>query len=283
MNHTATEQLRRLIIDANAGGNLEINEVLDVLRTADNDLGYALGDLRRTVAAAPDPDLGWRLFVPLARAAPESDAEPVFIVGSNEFESTTWKAVQDDPSYWLTPDSLLSGIDDTSEIRFSFDGDAWEGTTFSFAFYEGEWQLEIDGALCSFDLSAMDIRYSFEWPVAETGMWIEIAEGGTSMTTGDIGVTVRIDERGLWVDSWGGDLTFHGRVGLDFSAYDYLPRPIGSVESVTSEVFDPPQMRTLLKHLGHTVVNSFDPSDVHVACVGFEGTAAELLAAASGG
>jgi hypothetical protein len=102
------------------------------------------------------------------------------------------------------------------------------------------------------------------------------------MTTGEIGSSVRVDDRGLiWQSLWGYSTTF---MGLSSSGFipDIPEIDHTTIASVSSERLTPSDMKDIIKSLIELAAiykrDDLQLDEIDVDCVGFSGSATELLA-----
>lgn len=281
MRVTALQVARTWIAEAGVVDGVDIDPLRRALRDADNDVGVPLGRLMDLIAAEFDPSRGWLVFIPIAQGdTPAGDG--VAVVDSESCIAATWAGLRSDDSLWIAPSTRLAGVCDTSEIPFAFDAAEWERTLHNFAYEEGEWFLRVDADRQYVDLPNSDLRYRDERSIPPAGCYVEIEEGGTSMTTGPIGVTVSVDERGAaWTYQWGYEHIFHGRQPVGFSLCEFLPEVVSGVARISSDVLTPQQMRSIVDRVSAAVIDGLELEHVDVKCLGFDGTAAELVALTS--
>jgi|GEM_PF-3119993 len=271
------ELLLQLVGDWRAATTDENPPDIDVLRSSLAEAAaegrVALSQPEAVVAASFNPDEDWIAFVPI-------DSQAVAIVLTSTVELSDWTLVNADPRFWLNRATRLRGSwDDPDQIPFAIDAEDWVGSTIDDAWGESDWAVDVDGDPCRFDPMSLGLRYRDEpatvWPA---GIYLDIAAGGTSMTTGDIGMSVSLDAGGnIWSSIWGCEEIFHGRADASFSPFAYLPAPPNEAVTLVSTVFNLQEMRQFVDYVAECVDEFDEETEVH--CVGFTGTAAELIAA----
>jgi hypothetical protein len=195
----------------------------------------------------------------------------------------TWDELRAKKKLWLRPTSALFGLEEEAEtIPFAFDGQRWEETANVYLECETEWTLHTEFGSLEFNLEECDIRYRYEGTTAPPGEYLSIQEKGMSMTTGEIGSSVRVDDRGLiWQSLWGYSTTF---MGLSSSGFipDIPEIDHTTIASVSSERLTPSDMKDIIKSLIELAAiykrDDLQLDEIDVDCVGFSGSATELLA-----
>lgn len=254
----------------------------------------ALGPLERLVAVSPS-GTGWYLLVPLGRwtGRGAATAGSVLVIGEDaEPRVADWAAVRDDYRLWLDGDGAVicgewSGID---QVALAFDARSWEGTCSNYAFGSYEAVLTLNGEETEFDPEGVDLRYRGEpsAPLPE-GMLLEVTSEGESMSTGEIGLTISVDANAaLWVSMWGYADVYAGRPAEQCSPLDAIEfaigeagedaeQPIDDVCMIRSGILGIDEMRIAVEFVRERDINAHPLDDVEVQCVGFEGTAGDLL------
>ena len=236
---------------------------------------------------------GWSLFVPSGvwtGSGLETEGA-IHIVGEDgSAVRSTWAEVRNNPDFWLAQGAALFGVcwENAEDFPFAFDGESWEGTSYDFN-YGGDWELQQDNTEYVVHLSDVSLRYRSSSGVdaAKVGDWLSVDVGGTSMTTGDIGFTVSMDDNGgFWSYEWGCRRTYVGRLSMDFGPEDALGIASAnadgavlydeSVASISSEVFGPAAMWVVIQELLGEVPDDDRLDELEVDCVGFTGSGREL-------
>lgn len=235
----------------------------------------------------------WSLFVPRGAwtGAGLDTAGEIHVVGDDgSVTLSNWAEVRNNPDFWLARGAALFGVcwEDGDDFPFAFDGETWEGTTNDFN-YGGDWVLHQDNTEYSVDLPGVSLRYRSASGVDATkvGDWLSVDVGGTSMTTGDIGFTVSMDDNGgFWSYEWGCRHTYVGRLSRDFGPADALGIASAhadgavlydeTVSSISSEVFGPEAMWAVVQELLGEEPDDDALEELEVDCVGFTGSGREL-------
>lgn len=285
---------------------VEVGELLDEERDEDDDgdedddvsfeamLVAAVGPLEQVVAVSPSGSW-WALLVPMGpwtgRGA--AMAGTVLVIReSDEPRIADWAAIRADDRLWLDGDGAVicgdwSGI---RNVALAFNASSWERTTANFAFGSYEAVLRLNGEEVEFDVGDVDLRY---WRPATAalpeGLLIEVTSNGESMSTGEIGLTISVDENAaLWVSMWGYADVYVGRpdeactpldaieLAIDAAGED-AEQPIDDVCMIRSEILGVEEMRVAVERILDRDINVGALDDVEVQCVGFEGTAGDLL------
>ncbi len=109
------------------------------------------------------------------------------------------------------------------ETGVRLDPVTWAGAWWDSAFGEGDWYVDVDDSSVFVMIRGLEFAAP-KVAVKDRGIVLEIDAGGTSMSTGDIGLTLSVDEwGGVWVDYWGAQEFFLGIVSID--------DPVGAIES----------------------------------------------------
>lgn len=260
------------------------------------DLG--LGDLAQALAVRVG-DAGSNLLLPIGPWSGTGrglSGDVLRVPAEGEPTITSWDYIQHDPNvrWWLRPgDAVTGGCTETGHqldtyayeacVPFPFDGKAWEQTREDYI-DQGDWQLSWQGQQADFDLTKVKIRYVDPFTTELAGEWLEHESRGTSMTTGEIGETLWVKRDGTaWRSDWGCSCTFLGRIDPQNPVTSILEDAQGdplctSIRRIDSQVLDPARLRPLFDLVSGNDDN-FDPDSCTVRCVGFEGTAAEYIAA----
>lgn len=157
---------------------------------------------------------------------------------------------------------------------------SWSYTSYNDAFGEGDWTVNINDTETfvplwelAFDAERIDPSL--------VGVVLKLDTHSTSMSTGDIGCTVRVDGwGGVWVEQWGAKQTYLGPVDIDdpvgliAGSLDGLQ--FGDVATLTTELLDRSEIIGVLHQLGRVDWVSLT-ADVEVDGPGYETTVGELL------
>lgn len=192
----------------------------------------------------------------------------------------TWADIADNPRFWLQREARIVASDPElllDQLPFSADGLAWCSTQGDEVFGEGDWEIMANGEPMSFDLQSLDVRYAEPATNVRTGTWVEVTCAGVSMSTGDIGWTLWMDDHGgLWSYQWG---CYHDYLGRE-SATDLvrlvtelvarLKPMVYDIVAIRSEVFSLEELKPAITWL---IENDDSPTDsVEVGCTDFDGT-----------
>ena len=223
----------------------------------------------------------WRLLLPLG-------ADRYLVVGyDTEPILTTLDAFKRDPQNRLGRDGGVFGKDYfwEEDFPFWFEAEVWEGVTADEIFGDGNNDLLINGETRRFPVSEVVFRYRDELPAPPAGDWFEYIQGGTSMTSGDIGFTITVDSRGRQFSyAWGCYYYFDGRLPADATIHDALAMSafdfsmVSGVARISSEVCTPEQFVDVVKRLVEASAGyrDDDPDEVEISCPGFDGTLTEF-------
>lgn len=195
----------------------------------------------------------------------------------------TWSDIASDPRFWLRRDAQIMVTDPElllDDLPFSADGVAWVSTRGDEVFGEGDWELTVNGESMSFSLRDLDVRYEEPAPNVRAGTWVEVTCAGTSMSTGDIGWTLSMDEHGgLWSYQWGCYDDYVGRentsdlVALVNELVTRLEPMVYDIVAITSEVFTlgelAPAIAWLIEH------DDDGEEDPQICCIDFDGAWSE--------
>ncbi len=203
-------------------------------------------------------------------------------------------AMSSDPALVVTPETVIERVGGLPEGEVPdesfFEGGtarwdplAWSGTYFDECWGEGNWHVQLDGEQVQFHLTWCE-RAAEPLVPSPAGTLIELVNGGWSMTTGEIGMSVGIDEYGAtWAHRWGMDTWYLGPVG----DADLLAEAQSGINVLDNgATFDIFHIRTglLTAEQLHTVVERLldDPSyvlvtETTVAGPGLEATIAEMF------
>lgn len=268
-------------------------------RTAEEHLVDVLGPTDGWIAVAPMGS-DWSLLVAdgaTSGGGIGTTGSLIVVNQSAEQRRCTWDDLRNDPAYWLRPGARLIGTawEDGSEYPFAFDAESWEGTRCDLVYGDTEWVVRQGTDDYSFDLNYVDLRYRV--PADElqggAGVLLAIEEGGSSMTTGEIGCTVSVDSNGsLWYYAWGCLEIFVGRQSKRLAAtdaqamvQDYLDGAELYSESVVgleSELRSAAEMWAVIAGIYGDDPTDDDLAEVEVSCLDFSGTASELRAMLTG-
>ncbi len=283
---TASELIDQWIKKSEGETTPDLAELTTDLKSAINDLGAILDGSEPMLALSIDGNHKWKVI--LASSPWESDRDGRYTgdtirVSRNGARPATWDELRAKKKLWLRPTSALLGLEEEAEtIPFALDGQRWEETTKEYEGGETEWTLHTEFGSLEFDLEECDIRYRYEGTTAPPGEYLRIQEKGMSMTTGEIGSSVRVDDRGLiWQSLWGYSTTFMGLSSSgfipDIPEIDHTP-----IASVSSERLTPSDMKDIIKSLIELAAiykrDDLQLDEIDVDCVGFSGSATELLA-----
>ena len=257
-------------------------------------LTAAFGSLDEVVAFTPG-SLGWYLAVPTERATGRGCTlgGPVVLIGTyGEPRVTDWRSIRADRSLWFGADgAVVSGEwSSVEQLPFAFSASAWEGTRTDHAFGDGDAVLHLNGEEVEFDIESVDLRYRTPAEVhLPEGLLLEVVSDGESMSTGDIGLTISVDSGGaLWVSMWGYADVFVGRPAEPCTALDAIDVaiaavgdeaevPIDSIVMISSATLGIDEMRVAVARIRDRDINARELDEVEVQCVGFEGTADDLM------
>jgi len=271
--------------------DLEVSEAL--APAVEARLTDVLGPANRWIAVAPDGS-NWSLLVPSGTASGEGIATTgtlIVVNQSSEQRQVSWDDLRNDPAYWLRQGARLIGTEweDGYEYPFAFDAESWEGSRCDLAFGETDWVVRQGTHDYSFDLNYVDLRYRVpaEESQGGTGVLLTIDEGGSSMTTGEIGCTVSVDSNGaVWYYAWGCLEIYIGRPGRRLSAIDaqalvencldgaVLYRE--SIAGVESDLRDAAEVWAVVADVYGDEPSDAELTEVAVSCTDFSGTALEL-------
>jgi len=195
----------------------------------------------------------------------------------------SWSDIANDPRFWLRRDAQIMVTNPElllDDLPFSADGVAWVSTRGDEVFGEGDWELTVNGESMSFSLRDLDVRYEEPAPNVRAGTWVEVTCAGTSMSTGDIGWTLSMDEHGgLWSYQWGCYDDYVGRentsdlVALVNELVTRLEPMVYDIVAITSEVFT---LEQLAPAIGWLIEHDDDAEeDPQICCTDFDGTWSE--------
>jgi hypothetical protein len=138
---------------------------------------------------------------------------------------------------------------------------SWAGTSWDWVNGEGDWVVDVGDAaevdvhgfyVCSIELYNMDFDAE-RIDSSQVGKVLSIRQGSSSMTTGEIGCTLRVDAwGGAWVEEWGGRETFVGRTEIVdpvASISGPLEMDLGESAEISSELLIEAQMRAVVRDL----------------------------------
>ncbi|MFM7063987.1 MAG: hypothetical protein ACKO04_10925 [Actinomycetes bacterium] len=181
--------------------------------------------------------------------------------------ATLGDAVSSDPALVVTPQTVVARVGGLPEgaapdewffemFAARFDPEAWASTYYDSCFGQGNWSVEVDGEQAAFHLTGFEPSVVPEHP-APAGELVVLENGGFSMSTGPIGLSVGIDRDGMsWASRWGMDTWFLGPVtgddllaearrGLDILYLDgWL-----DIFRVRTDLLTPDQLRMVVEHL----------------------------------
>lgn len=285
MTQVASDLITQWIHDSEGKATPDLTELTKLLTTSINDLGAILDGNEPVLALSIDGSHKWQVIVAASPLDTNSDGLPIgdtIRVSRKGARSTTWDELRSKRKLWLRPSSLVLGLDEDAEmIPFAFDGNRWEETANVHVWGETEWALRTEFGSLKFDLEECDIRYRYEGSVAPAGEYLRIQEQGMSMSTGEIGSTIRVDKRGLiWQSLWGYSTTFLGASSPGFIP-DLGENTYTTITSVSSEALTASDMKDIIKGLIKLAAigerDDLQLDEIAVDCVGFSGTAIELF------
>ena len=246
-----------------------------------------LPHFNRAMLLNPD-GCGWRLLVPLDNWSWGSRLrhERALIVDDlgNAYTATIAE-LRADRDFLIGPEAEVHCTDivNSSDLPFLFDGDAWTHTSNDGEFGHGEWVMKINGDDSGIYLESTPLVFDSD-EHAQAGIWLSMECDGESMTSGEIGYTVSVDDDGgLFVSEWSARTFFFGRATPDFGVDQLLGllQPdggdISGVVVLRSEVLGRDDMRRVLAWVSEHDVNPVEPTELEIECSGWSGTAADLL------
>lgn len=229
------------------------------------------------VLLVPDGDWEW--------SAGLRDERVLLLDQQGAVRTATIAELRADPAFWVREHAHACGIDDLSELPFPFCGDDWAGTLEDQAWGRSDWSIEIGGVDTEFDLARVAIAFRTD-DHAPAGTWLSICCDGYSGSTGEIGFDVLVDVDGaLFTYIWGSRCTFIGHADPGLEIVDLLApfdpnnadyQGLGDPVTVSSEVLDVDQMRTVIERLVK-IADVDDLDELEIDCVGWSGTATDLL------
>ena len=197
---------------------------------------------------------------------PDAPAVVVDADGERPYPSLG-EAVSVDPALVVTPDTVVERVGglpagevpDTAFFEMfpaRYDPLAWSGTYYDSCWGEGNWVVQVDGEQVAFFLTLYEPAAVPEQP-APSGELVVLENGGFSMSTGPIGLSVGIDSVGMsWASRWGMDTWYLGPVagpdllaeaqrGLDALFSDGML----DIHAVRTDLLSPDQLRDVVDGL----------------------------------
>lgn len=227
------------------------------------------------------------------KVSPDAAAVVVDAAGERAYPSLA-DAVGSDPALVVTPDTVVARVGGLREgeapdecffemFEARYDPEAWVGTYFDSCWGEGTWQVQVDGEPARFHLTAHRPARLPERQ-APAGLLVALVNGGYSMSTGEIGLSVEVDEYGAaWAVQWGMATWYLGPVAGE----DLLAAATRGLDALWSDgVLDIFDIRTGLLSLDElrTVVDGLLDdtsyvlvSETTVAGPGFDTTVDEMF------
>ncbi|MFM7063638.1 MAG: hypothetical protein ACKO04_09140 [Actinomycetes bacterium] len=197
------------------------------------------------------------------RVDPDAAAVVVDVQGERTYPSLD-QAVATDAALVVTPDTVVERVGglpsgETPDGSFfemlsvRFDPLAWSGTYYDSCWGEGNWDVQLDGEQVPFFLTLFEPASVHPQPV-RAGELVVLDNGGYSMSTGRIGLSVGIDAHGMiWASRWGMDTWFLGpRRGTDL--LDEARRGLDALWSdgvldlfgISSDLLSPDELRAVV-------------------------------------
>ncbi len=220
--------------------------------------------------------------------SPSAGVRVVRTNGSSERTTVGDLAARSDLDFEPGAVVVSTDVYEVDQLPFTACGISWGSTKANSATGESDWVITSNGQEVDFDLARTRRHASREvdtWP----GIWFDVQCDGESMSTGEIGLTIRSDDNGeFWAESWGCTLLYLGQASryrpdtanmLLTDALDALDTELWDIESISSEVLTSTNIYAAVRYLVSRDGNmsSGNLENVRVNCADFECFISELF------